>query len=444
VPSPQPAPHRWRDILRCIGPGLIVTASIVGSGELIVTPALGSRVGFMLLWFIILGCLVKVFVQMELGRFAIARGMTTLQAMDSVPGPRLVVSWLVWVWLVMFCGLLFQIAGMLGGLAQIAAGAGLAGPPAMWAAAGAILTSVLLVAGRYRMVENACVFMVVLFTVCTVIAVGALQWTPWKITAANLATGLKFQIPDTFTVAFAAFAIIGVGASELIYYPYWCLEKGYAKFIGPHDGTPARTERALGWIRVMKADAWFSFIVYTLATVAFYLLGAAVLHAKGLKVENKDMIATLSHMYRETLGTWGFTIFLIGALNVLYSTVFAATASNARLLVDGITTFRLARFAAPGSREKAVKVACAALPLFSLAIFLLWGEPVTLVIVGALGQGLMLPFLGMAAVYFRRQTDPAIRSGPASGLFLWIAAASMAAVGIYQFADQLSKWLAPG
>jgi hypothetical protein len=145
-------------------------------------------------------------------------------------------------------------------------------------------------------------------------------------------------------------------------------------------------------------------------------------------------------MYRETFGTWGFAIFLIGALNVLYSTVFAATASNARLLVDGIATFRVSRFAVPGSREKAVKLACAALPLFSLTVFLLWGEPVTLVMVGALGQGLMLPFLGIAALYFRRQTHPAIRSGPASGFWLWIAAAGMAAVGIYQIADQVRKW----
>ena len=64
----------------------------------------------------------------------------------------------------------------------------------------------------------------------------------------------------------------------------------------------------------------------------------------------------------------------------------------------------------------------------------------TLVMVGALGQGLMLPFLGIAALYFRRrQTDPAIRSGPVSGLFLWIAAACMAAVGVYQITDLLRK-----
>ena len=278
--SPQPAPTAWRDVIRQIGPGLILTASIVGSGELIVTPKLGAKVGFDLLWFIILGCLIKVFVQMELGRYAIARGLTTLEAMNTMPGPRFIVSWLLWIWLVMFVGLVFQIAGMLGGLAQIFGEAGWGNQQGWWAALGAIVTSVLLCFGRYRLVENLSTFMVVLFTFCTVVAVGALQWTPYHITAAQVAQGLQFRMPDSFTTAFAAFGIIGVGASELIYYPYWCLEKGYATAVGRSDGSPAWAARALGWIRVMKADAWLSFVVYTAATVAFYLLGAAVLHAK--------------------------------------------------------------------------------------------------------------------------------------------------------------------
>ena len=54
---------------------------------------LGAAVGFQLLWFIILGCFIKVFVQIELGRFAIADGMTTLQAMNSIRAHRLRVSW---------------------------------------------------------------------------------------------------------------------------------------------------------------------------------------------------------------------------------------------------------------------------------------------------------------------------------------------------------------
>ena len=123
--SPQPAPTHWLGILSQIGPGLIISAVIVGSGELIVTPKLGATVGIKLLWFILLGCLIKVFVQIELGRYAISKGLTTLEAMNTIPGPRLIVSWLVWLWAIMYVALVFQVAGMVGGLASVFSLAGI-------------------------------------------------------------------------------------------------------------------------------------------------------------------------------------------------------------------------------------------------------------------------------------------------------------------------------
>jgi len=41
-------------ILRRIGPGMILAASIVGSGELIATTTLGAQVGYAALWVILL------------------------------------------------------------------------------------------------------------------------------------------------------------------------------------------------------------------------------------------------------------------------------------------------------------------------------------------------------------------------------------------------------
>ena len=66
---------------------MIITSVIVGSGELIVTPKLGASVGFTMLWFIILGCFIKVFVQIELGRFAVAdrRAKKSLGGIDNHP-----------------------------------------------------------------------------------------------------------------------------------------------------------------------------------------------------------------------------------------------------------------------------------------------------------------------------------------------------------------------
>ena len=45
--------------------------------------------------------------------------------------------------------------------------------------------------------------------------------------------GLKFTFPAAaLALAFSAFGITGVGASELVAYPYWCIEKGYARGAG--------------------------------------------------------------------------------------------------------------------------------------------------------------------------------------------------------------------
>lgn len=52
----------WKSSLRYLGPGLIISASIVGSGELIATTALGAEARFALLWLVIMSTTVKVAV----------------------------------------------------------------------------------------------------------------------------------------------------------------------------------------------------------------------------------------------------------------------------------------------------------------------------------------------------------------------------------------------
>ena len=66
-------------------------------------------------------------------------------------------------------------------------------------------------------------------------------------------------------------------------------------------------------MQVMYLDAWLSMVIFTVATVAFYVLGAAVLHPQGLDPQGADMIRTLSAMYVRPLGAWTRDVFLIGA-----------------------------------------------------------------------------------------------------------------------------------
>ena len=107
-------------ILLRLGPGLVIAGSIVGSGELIATTTTGAKAGFWLLWLIIVGCVIKVFVQVEFGRYCIATGQGTMEGLEQVPGPRVRGrgNWLVWFWVVMFCASLAQLGGIVGGVGQ--------------------------------------------------------------------------------------------------------------------------------------------------------------------------------------------------------------------------------------------------------------------------------------------------------------------------------------
>lgn len=103
--------------LRYLGPGFILSASIVGSGELIATTIVGAEAGFMLMWFIVFSCLVKVTVQIEFGKHAICSGESTMASLNSLPGPRIgKANWSIWLWLLLMVGKMFQLGGIVGGV----------------------------------------------------------------------------------------------------------------------------------------------------------------------------------------------------------------------------------------------------------------------------------------------------------------------------------------
>jgi Mn2+/Fe2+ NRAMP family transporter len=418
------APTTPWGILKSIGPGLILTANIVGTGELIATTKLGAEVGFTLLWFILLACFIKVFVQVELGRYTLCSGKSSLQMLDGLPGPRPKVRWVVWLWFLMYLGTLCQMAGMVGGVSEL-----FPGNPKLWALPVAAFTGLVLLVGRYALVEKGSTIMVVAFTLCNLLAVAFLQFTPHRVGAADLAEGFRFGLPPGLATAFMAFGITGVGAAELMFYPIWCLEKGYAKACGPADGSPEWMSRARGWMRVMRWDAWLSMLVYTVGTVAFYLLGAAILHRQGRSVGDKDAMPSLSTMYTETFGRPGLWIFWAGAFMVLYSTYFVSTASNARLFAD------LRGLMAPQSpelRTRLIRWGIGGIASVTCALYLSGVSLVQLVMIGGTAQAFMLPFLAFAALYYGRRVPAELRAGKAWTTFLAVAFAVMAVLGVQQ------------
>ena len=56
-------PTSLRGKLKFLGPGMITSAAVVGSGELLTATTLGATVGFVLLWLVLVSTFLKVWVQ---------------------------------------------------------------------------------------------------------------------------------------------------------------------------------------------------------------------------------------------------------------------------------------------------------------------------------------------------------------------------------------------
>ena len=215
----------------------MLAASIVGSGELIATTTLRAQVGYAALWVILVSCIVKPVIQAEMGRYTIATGETALEAMNHVPGPRFGVGWVVWTWAVMVALNLAAVGGMFGGVSQVMHLLVPAIPVHVWVVVFLAITLALLLGGGYDRVERFAMVKVGLFTVITIMAAVVLLRMPESFAWRDVEQGLTFRLPvQGLSTAVAVFGITGVAAGELFMYPYWCVEKGYARFTGPPTG----------------------------------------------------------------------------------------------------------------------------------------------------------------------------------------------------------------
>jgi Mn2+/Fe2+ NRAMP family transporter len=539
----QEPPTSFGGIFRKLGPGLIIAASIVGSGELIATTKTGAQAGISLLWLIVVGCVIKVFVQIELGRVAISQGETTLTSLNRIPGPRLVVSWIIWYWLIMMIVGFGQLGGIIGGVGQALAlarpltgdyveaikfpsesdlkryiawddeqknhdglflstlkeehqkrvvraqeviqtrldkldksKAGLADETLSlvrnlidkereakakeyagedfdkdallkseksavkavltpwtwddkyWSVVVAVMTIVLLIRGKYGLIQNVSTLLVVGFTFITIGNVMALQFKPeFAMTAGEIFSGLMPLLPDAgvappglpywelkpaLATALATFGIIGVGATELVAYPYWCIEKGYAKYTGPKTDDEGWYRRANGWINVMRWDSFASMLIYTVATLAFFFMGVAVMYQNGLDPEGMRMVSTLLEQYVPVFGEYAKWLFLVGAIAVLYSTYLVANAAWTRLYTDAFKVYGLMSRDNEKAHNQSILILAIVLPLISMGLWCSGINPVKLVLLSGLMQAIMLPMLGFAALWFRfTKTDEPIRPG---------------------------------
>ena len=430
------SPIRFREKLKFLGPGFILSASVVGSGELIATTSLGAKAGYVTLWVILVSCLVKIVLQLEFGRQSITRGITAMNLMNELPGPRFgkrKVSWAVWSWLVLWVFKPLQLGGIIGGVAIILNIAIPSLSIAVWTIVVAFVVITVMLFGFYEVVEKISLVFMGLFTLFTLLALFMVQNTGFAVSWPDIAEGLSFRLPKgTVGFAFAAFGLTGVGGDEILSYNYWCIEKGYARYTGSKDDSEVWKSRAKGWIRVMYMDAFLSMIVYTVVTAAFFLLGASILYQRGEIPEGYQMIETLSRIYTDSVGPTAKNIFLMGSFVVLFSTLFAALAIRTRVFSDLFGVVGWIDFSNVRTRLRTIRILAIIFPILWTIAFLLIKLPVLMVTIGGIATFVMLFIVVIAGIWFRFSSgEKVVPPGRIYRFFLIISCIAIFMVGIY-------------
>ncbi|MBK8390947.1 MAG: Nramp family divalent metal transporter [Saprospiraceae bacterium] len=429
----QDPPINFLDKLKYLGPGFIVTASIVGSGELIATTTLGAKAGYAAFWIIIVSCLIKVALQLEFGKHAIMTGHTPLFEINTLHGWQIGgKSWLVWL----IGGLQFlkiiQLGGMLGSTALVLNMIFPAISPYVMAILTAVLVSYLIYRNQYKIIEKGSLWMTFFFTLFTAMSLIMVMYTPYAITSADIQSGFKFAVnKDLLLIAVGVFGITGVAADEILAYYYWCLEKGYASFAGLSDDSEAWKNRVKGWMKIMYLDAFIAMVIYTTTTAAFYLLGAAVLHSQNLVPESNQLIETISKIYTDTLGPNVKYIYLIGAFFVLFSSVFTTLAYNTRIFTDLGVTLNMINLAKPNAKDNAIKFLAIVFPILWCAMYFFINSPLLMIISGGIVGSFMLLVVAYIGILFRRSRTSKIGNSIPFDLWLGLSVVSIMALGLY-------------
>ena len=421
----QPAPPRLRERLRHLGPSVIVSGSVVGSGEIILTSSLGAAAGFALLWWVLVSCWSKSLVQAQLSRYVIVTGDTYLRAMNRLPGrlpgPRGSIAWPIWLGLIAFVPTILGLGGILGGAGQALALL----VPAIDGSAGTALvafaTAGFLATRSYARLERAMLGLVCSFTLATLVCSITMQFTEFGISRSDLAAGFAFDFPfEHLALALAVYGYTGVNSGEIAAYTYWCVEKGYPSYVGHDRDDPEWLARARGWTKVLHADVWVALIILTCATLPFYILGAGVLHAIGEQPKGLETITALSNMFTQTLGPWAVWLFGFGAFFILFSTALSAIAAGGRFVPDYLIEMGFFARRDLGRRHAFTRGYTIVVPLLALLLYLTVQNPVLLVTIGGLTAAMLLPIQTGATLWLQaRHMDSRVRPGRGTRGAVW-------------------------
>jgi Mn2+/Fe2+ NRAMP family transporter len=405
----------------------------VGTGETVFAPRVGAAFGYALLWVVVAAVFFKA-VQVYTGaRYLVLTGEHPLRAWSRIPGPRAWAAKLIGlVSVAAFPMWIAALSDALGSLCIWITGIGEGkswGRPAWGACVIAAATGLSFVQ-TYGVVERVSTLILCLKVGLIFVAVLIVKpdWASavWGLVAPRIPEYPQWVVagyPDfrgrtVFLEMAVLLGAVGGGVQDYVGYVGFLREKRWGA-AGQTDGGPDRLsqdptviERGLSWLKAPAFDTAVSFGSVLLITVCFMILGAAVLHPRGLVPNDSDLYSQQSQ-FLGVIHPSLIWVYKAGVFFALLGAIYGAFPLYAR------TTYETCAAVWPGRR-------------WDLGRLRTW-----VILYSALG-GLLLILTGYKTVVIARVVAPV---AGVLGCGLWCLAMVWAERTQLPAAYRMSRWL---
>lgn len=307
--------------LAIIGPGLLVAATGVGTGDLATGGFAGSMLGTAILWAVLVGALLKFIVTEGIARWQLASGLSVLEGVATHLGRLPMLVFLPYLVLWSF----FTASAMMSGCgvalhALIPVFENAEHGKIFFGASCSLLGVVLVYKGSYRLFERIMMACIVLMF-ATVVLTAVLLWPGTDVVLQGM---LLPSIPDfagsglTWTVAL----IGGIGGTvTVLSYGYWIREEGRT------SGDD---------LTVCRIDLGTAYLMTAIFGMSVVIIGSRI----EVSGSGAMLIVAMAEQLSGAVGTFGKWLFLIGVVGAVFSSLLGTWQATPYIFADSWRLFR--------------------------------------------------------------------------------------------------------
>ncbi|MGE0158803.1 MAG: Nramp family divalent metal transporter [Gemmatimonadales bacterium] len=371
-------------LLKLAGPGLVVAAAGIGSGDVVAASVAGANYGVVLLWALLIGAFFKFVLTEGIARWQLATGLTALEGWAAYLPAWVKIYFAIFlvVWTAAVTAALTNATGL--GMANLTGGR----IPQSW---GAVLHSLvgcaLVLLGGYRKFE------VLVKTLVGVMAFAILACA--ALTFSDPVGVLRGSLVPTVPEGGGMYVLSligGIGGSiTMLGYNYWMREEGISG--GEH-------------LRYVRGDVGIAYVFTAMFGMAIVLIANQAFFLPGVEITDAQAVPLMAETLGGILGPLGAWAFSVGFWAAVFASLLGVWQSVPYLYAD---FYGILKKLPDAERKRVVEVTStpyrAALLWVSLVPipFAFTGRPIAVIVTYTIVGSLFVPFLAATLLYLNNR-----------------------------------------